>query len=891
MNIVRTTGNILFVLFTSMTLRAQPILFTSDAFTVASNKVVQGKFTAFAASRTALTSNYQSDFKRKTPRDITFKFSINGLDNERMPGQDHRLNITPVQGKASSPIFTFGKPDPEIVRTQTEGASQFLEEDTDVLIRVDMRNVLNEFETKGFFTTFTGETIAAADFHGVYIAGNTDPLSWNFAALASRPDFKLQDLDGDGIYEQTIHFKKETYPGRFADTVRSWRLVQDISEFPRYESPHLLVDALYNKSLEEMVLNVRDDGAFMAGEMWPGVWTRDLSYSILLSFAIVHPDAAKASLLAKVKNDRIIQDTGTGGSWPVSTDRMVWALAAWEVYLVTGDHDWLKKTYSIIKNSAHDDRATAYDPATGLFYGESSFLDWREQTYPRWMDPKDIYTSKNLGTNAVHYQTYRILAQMAQLLGEESEHYSEIARSVKQGMNAFLWNPEKGYYGQYLYGRTYSALSPRSESLGEALAVLFDISGREQGQQIIRRMPVTTFGVPCIYPQIPHIPPYHNNAVWPFVAAYWGWASAKAENTASVSHALATITRAAALFLTNKENLVASTGDFMGTEINSSRQLWSVAGNLAMIYRVIFGMSFTPDSLLLHPFIPKEYEGARTLRNVKYRNSVLDITIHGYGNMIQSVVMDGKQIARAAAASSLTGQHTLVITMSNSLPPSSSINVVEHHCSPETPMVSFKGTTLRWSSIAGAEKYSVFKNAKNIGETTSMAYDIPQNAVYAEYQVMAVDDSGLQSFLSEPIAVSGSEKDIRVPAGEKGDDFVRLYKNEHTKVFYTFEIPCDGTYAMNVQYANGSGPINTDNKCALRTAEVDGKKIGTIVMPQRGENNWKEWGLSNSIVIKLTEGEHVAGLLFTPSDNNMNAEHNSAFVKEIRFSLLEKDAR
>ena len=30
---------------------------------------------------------------------------------------------------------------------------------------------------------------------------------------------------------------------------------------------------------------------------------------------------------------RIVQDTGSGGAWPVSTDRMVWLLAAWEVYI------------------------------------------------------------------------------------------------------------------------------------------------------------------------------------------------------------------------------------------------------------------------------------------------------------------------------------------------------------------------------------------------------------------------------------------------------------------------------------------------------------------------------------------------------------------------------
>src|SRR6185295_1194044 len=115
---------------------------------------------------------------------------------------------------------------------------------------------------------------------------------------------------------------------------------------------------------------------------------------------------------------RIIQDTGTGGSWPVSTDRMTWALAAWEVYAMTGDRTWLRQSYDIIRRSAEADRHAAFDPATGLFRGESSFLDWREQSYPRWMQPADIYQSEALGTNAVHHGAYRVLAAMARELGE-----------------------------------------------------------------------------------------------------------------------------------------------------------------------------------------------------------------------------------------------------------------------------------------------------------------------------------------------------------------------------------------------------------------------------------------------------------------------------------------
>jgi uncharacterized protein YyaL (SSP411 family) len=168
-------------------------------------------------------------------------------------------------------------------------------------------------------------------------------------------------------------------------------------------------------ALEEMVNAVEPDSTFRTGKEWAGVWTRDISYSIILSMANLQPQVSGYSLMRKVNaKKRIIQDTGTGGAWPASTDRIVWAIAAWELYKVTGDKAWLQEAFNIIRNTVEDDLHTAYDPQTGLIKGESSFLDWREQTYPNWMQPADIFESQCLGTNAVYYQANVILGKMAQ---------------------------------------------------------------------------------------------------------------------------------------------------------------------------------------------------------------------------------------------------------------------------------------------------------------------------------------------------------------------------------------------------------------------------------------------------------------------------------------------
>ncbi|MCA1556515.1 MAG: hypothetical protein LC747_07470, partial [Acidobacteria bacterium] len=348
------------------------------------------------------------------------------------------------------------------------------------------------FRERGHYDPPNGPPIKAAELEGVYIVGNTEPLSWDFRALQPGSRFELRDPERDGIYTVALAFDA-SYNRPLDGLGRAvWRRRLDLSRFPQLTSSQRLVDALYRLSLEELVELTRDDGAIMGGAKWPGIWTRDVSWGAILAFSLIAPDNVRRSLMVKVDEDgRIIQDTGTGGSWPVSTDRMAWALAAWEVYCVTGERSWLRTAYDIIRRSAEADLLTAYDPETGLFRGESSFLDWREQSYPRWMDPKDIFQSQALGTNAIHYATYRILAEMARSLGEPSERYDTVADSVRQGMNKYLWQATHGYYGQYRYGRNYMSLSRRAEGLGEALSIIYGVTTTEQRDRLARSPPFT----------------------------------------------------------------------------------------------------------------------------------------------------------------------------------------------------------------------------------------------------------------------------------------------------------------------------------------------------------------------------------------------------------------
>src|SRR5258708_2641640 len=486
---------------------AKRVLLHTRAYTVYAESIVEeAKYRARVLSRTEIVSDYRSPASRYKDAHIGFKFSINGKDNELAAGTDHHFTCVVKDGSCVTPLIRFGTQ----LNEPAPPEPVYLAPKTGLTLRVDLGNVFQAFDSVGYYTTVKGDRLYKQDFKDVYVAGGTLPMIWDFDNLVNHPQLKMKEQGPGHIYEATFELNN---PEDEKKTDGSWTLGRDIARFPQYHSDLAISDAIYNMSLEEMCKAVEADSTFRTGKEWAGVWTRDISYSIILSMAYLQPAVAMKSLLRKVNGKgRIIQDTGTGGAYPCSTDRMIWAVAAWEIYIATGDEDWLKKAYGIIRNSMEDDGAVVYDPETGLVRGESSFLDWREQTYPMWMQPADIFQSECLGTNAVHFRANQVLARMALILKDEAtaQRHLVLAERIRNGINHYLWMPGKGYYAQYLYGRRHLIISPRWESLGEALCICWDIADKARQKGIVRNAPMTAVGIPCIYPERPGIPPYHD---------------------------------------------------------------------------------------------------------------------------------------------------------------------------------------------------------------------------------------------------------------------------------------------------------------------------------------------------------------------------------------------
>ncbi len=438
------------------------------------------------------------------------------------------------------------------------------------------------------------------------------------------------------------------------------RTVRERDAWSTLRTGHDLFDALYALAIDEMrensVSTIRDgafnrgngldcpaEGCFETGRLWNYVWTRDTAYAVNLGLAAMDPLRARNSLLFKLSARRdgtapqIVQDTGTGGSYPVSTDRVVWALGAAEMLKHLDGAErarFLDAAYPAMVNTAEHDRRVVFDATDGLYRGEHSFLDWREQSYPGWTatDPVHIAMSRSLSTNVLHYAMLDLLATLSTERSDATAaaRYRGWADALKQGIQRRFWLADDGQFSAF----TTTELDPspvrRWDALGSALAVLTGVATEEQSRQMVARYPHAGRGLPVLWPQQQLTAIYHNRASWPFVTAYWLRAARQVRSDASVDWNVTSMVRAAALNLSNMENFEFVTGRprvedgmYSGPVVNSQRQLWSVAGYLSMVHDVVFGLETSARGIRARPFI------TRTMRNTWFARADR-IALQGY---------------------------------------------------------------------------------------------------------------------------------------------------------------------------------------------------------------------------------------------------------------------
>lgn len=718
----------------------------------------------------------------------------------------------------------------------------------------------------------------------------------------------------------------------------------ELPDHARMRSGNVMFDGLYalaeNEAQQLSVSQIRDWAydhndplpleAFQTGVVWTYVWTRDMAYSAHLALAGFDPSRAANSLLFKSSvrkpslaggaAQQIIQDTGSGGSWPVSSDRIVWILGAdaTSKFLPDGEREqFLARIYPILRDTLEQDRKVIFDPTDGLYRGEQSFLDWREQTYPLWT--KDnvgaIAMSKALSVNAADYFALRTASEYAARLGfrEEKKRYARWAVELKKAINRNFYDADAGLYSTCLFtdnGKTIR--THRYDLLGESLAILLGVANTDQAKSILQRYPAGPYGPPVVWPEERGVPVYHNHAIWPFVTAYWLKAGRLAGDAAVVDAGVHSLMRGAALNLSNMENFDFGTGKarvengvLSGPVVNSRRQLWSVAGYLAMVQDGVFGLETSFDGIRFVPCVTTSlrneiFPGNATveLQNFGFRGKTINLRLHlppvGHSFpgifAIGNIRLNGKDIGQGfvpVAKLAAKNEWEIFLEAPSGRSPRLKLDTLSAETlageifapAPPTwaePAITAENghLTLHFREGPGNGcSLNLYRDGRLCASRTKATdWTDPRSADYADrvhfYMAEAVDEqNGNASHLTPSRSFTTTDNSQAISASQmenhgghlaEGQYFTNWGTATDALLVKSFTVAHTGHYLLRAEFANGTGPVNTGITCAVKRIEVRDADSGQLVsggywvMPQSGD--WKRWDWSSTMPADLAAG-------------------------------------
>lgn len=603
---------------------------------------------------------------------------------------------------------------------------------------------------------------------------------------------------------------------------RPWRMRKDRpSMMPEYESEQPLVDALYNMSIERIADAIDNNGRFHV--------THNISRlycSIYLSLAALKPHQSMATLRTLVDKDSIIMQRE--GQWPVVSDHIGWATAAWEVYKTTGDRQWLAYCKHVIEKTLDINSKVLVDHNTGLIHGAgyttSRPLGVRRMT---WMGYNDLFACMSLGNNILTAHAYAILNDMCEELGIESSAEKD-AQRLKDAVNQYLWNEDKGFYSSFLYGMAFPHQSPTTDNTSQAMCVLWDIADDERAENLIANTPVSDKGVNVTYPSNNPLEPYFANSSWATTQALWNMAAAYTGNENALRRGLGALYRAQALYQSRGIRMKDVYIDELGTS----------ASNVAMIMHVLLGMKFKPEGIEFEPMVPVGMPGKKTFKGFSYRKSVLDFTLEGTGNDIATITIDGKPLESAFLPCDIEGHHQIAITLKEGTHSTQKVTIHRNEVYlPLTPTVVWNNDTGRIVDYVYGTPYRLSVN----GELTDLkdsVFVLPETEGYTEFSV-EVSGKYMNGFMSKPLLHYHLTPQIAFFPNAENDTAV-----------INVSVARGGDYLIDIGYR----PTGTLD---VRNVSANNHPMGTLVMASGNQPDINGLAYSNMLKVKLLKGENV----------------------------------
>lgn len=435
------------------------------------------------------------------------------------------------------------------------------------------------------------------------------------------------------------------------------------------------LDRAFALAVRTVDLNTADS-LLKAGSGYGGEWTRDIAINTWNGVSLLRPDIARFSLWSVTTDDR----SRVGHQY---WDKIIWVVAAYNHYLVTGDRDFLRRAYLCSKNTIAELEESAFERRYGLFMGPAVFQDGiagydepvcdPENDSSYVLDHKNAAAIKCLSTNSIYYAAYRALAAMSRLEGDNlAAGYEHRAKALRTAIRENLYDASAGKLNYLVDHR--GVVHRYQEALGIAFAGLSGVVTPAEMSRIVRGTYVSDFGIPCVYPAFPRFseqqPGRHNAMIWPFVNAFYADAALRAGERAAFESELKNMARLAIEYGPDnfQEIYNMTTGAPDGGWQRGKKwwlnphQTWSATGYLRLFLLDVFGMEFSPEGLTLHPAGLSGFERIG-LNDVPYRDARLDITLKGHGRKIARCTIDGRQTPRAFVPAAASGRMKIEIEL------------------------------------------------------------------------------------------------------------------------------------------------------------------------------------------------------------------------------------
>lgn len=453
-----------------------------------------------------------------------------------------------------------------------------------------------------------------------------------------------------------------------------------ISYDPKASCTIITGDELTDKALATAIWtidhNTTEDSLLKAGADYGGEWTRDIAINSWNAVSLLRPGLAEHSLWSVTEERKTIGHQ----YW----DKIIWTIAAWNHYLITGNESFLAQAYDCCKRTMQTLEDTCFDHSYGLFMGPAVYQDgitaYEEPVFDTTLKfngfvlaHPNSHTIKCLSTNAVYFYSYLCLAEMAKLREPAAvKGYLQKAQALKRQFRKHFLNKKEGKL-YFLIDHT-GHKHDFQEGLGVAFAIKFGLVSESEALAILKNIHSTPSGIPATWPCLKRCsaeqPGRHNVMIWPHVNMFFADACASAGRYDLFRFEVSNLAQLAVTHDPNGEvnfheiytpDGIPSGGWQCGSlwpPLN--HQTWCATGFLRNYLYHILGLAPTPEGLYLYPLGAST--GKVSATNLPYRDALLNITVYGVGTQIAECTINGEK-SRPFIPANATGTIEVVIRM------------------------------------------------------------------------------------------------------------------------------------------------------------------------------------------------------------------------------------